>query len=365
MNGPPQAAGPNPLLAEIERWVLPSPDERLLFPPSQRSKKDLESTPDERLDEVLYRLQFCDHLRTMQIMYRDSEDEQRLAPELRDADAQSAPLPTKALMEKLLEGRCRVVALCRMCRGDESVEGLRALVDLAGAYALQGMWPQVHEHIAIASQQLTHLSAPTEQEEVVARRNRGRTAAARVDCCFRVLRTHALANRGQITSTCLREVLVALSELATAQGAASPAPAPAPLSPSAVGSARAGGGGGGDDGLTQATEITTELHEFMDRFMRGKKARPLNPVLSPTSAAGGRASPTLDPSTKPSHKIAPSWGDVVNFLREDCSVRRTPSFLRPPSPPSPRSPHPVSLPDPSLTRWFPTPAVRAAVSSTR
>ena len=135
--------GPNPLLVEIEGWVLTSPDERLLSPPSQRSKRDLESTPDERLDDVLYRLQFCDHLRTMQIMYRDSEDEQRLAPELRDADAQGAPLPTKALMEKLLEGRCRVVALCRMCRGDESVEGLRALVDLAGAYALQGMWPQV------------------------------------------------------------------------------------------------------------------------------------------------------------------------------------------------------------------------------
>lgn len=70
-----------------------------------------------------------------------------LAPELREGDTANK-LPTKVLMEKLSEGRSRVVALCRLCYGDDSVESLRASVDLASSYALQGMWGQVNEHIA-------------------------------------------------------------------------------------------------------------------------------------------------------------------------------------------------------------------------
>ena len=140
------------LLVEIERFYLPSQDVRYL-PPSQRPQRDQDISPDARLDHVLYQISLSEHLRTMQIMYRDSEDEQRLVLELREGDSNTA-LPTKDLMEKLLEGRCRVVALCRMCRGEDSVESLRALVDVASAYALQGQWAQVHEYMSLATQKL-------------------------------------------------------------------------------------------------------------------------------------------------------------------------------------------------------------------
>jgi hypothetical protein len=49
--------------------------------------------------------------------------------------------------------------------GDESLESLRASVDLASSYALQGMWPQVTEHMAIASQKLITVASQKKRDE--------------------------------------------------------------------------------------------------------------------------------------------------------------------------------------------------------
>ena len=293
------------LLVEIERFYLPSQDVRYL-PPSQRPQRDQDISPDARLDHVLYQISLSEHLRTMQIMYRDSEDEQRLVLELREGDSNTA-LPTKDLMEKLLEGRCRVVALCRMCRGEDSVESLRALVDVASAYALQGQWAQVHEYMSLATQKLVQLSASNEQQEVAMKRHRGSHAAACVDCCFRVLRQHAISNRGQITTSFLREVLVELSKLQNNRGNQG---------------GEEDGDGGGDGGPNQAnTRLTTELHTFFDRFLRGKR-KPQEGFVISSATSGGHGSPTMDIAQKPAHKVLPSWGDVIVFLRQDCEVMR-------------------------------------------
>ena len=296
------------LLLEIERFYLPQPDVRYL-PPSQRPQRDQDISPEARLDHVLYQISLSEHLRTMQIMYRDSEDEQRLVLELREGDSNTA-LPTKDLMEKLLEGRCRVVALCRMCRGEDSVESLRALVDVASAYALQGQWAQVHEYMSLATQKLVQLSASNEQHEIAMKRYRGSQAAACVDCCFRVLRNHAISNRGQITTSFLREVLVELSKLQNNTNRGN------------QGEEEDGGDGGIGGGPNQAsTRLTSELHTFFDRFLRGKR-KPQEAFMISSATSGGHGSPTMDIAQKPAHKVVPSWGDVILFLRQDCDVMR-------------------------------------------
>ena len=48
-------------------------------------------------------------------------------------------------MVKIIEGRIRIGALCRLCFGDDSLESLKSSIDLASAYATQGMWEQVSE----------------------------------------------------------------------------------------------------------------------------------------------------------------------------------------------------------------------------
>jgi uncharacterized lipoprotein YmbA len=108
------------ILSHIETFLLPNTDDRYVSIDSRR-RKDFSSSPSARLDDILHQVVLADHIRTMQIMYRDSDDELTLAAELREVNAnlQDAVkrLPTKHLMEKLSEGRSRVLALCRLCHG--------------------------------------------------------------------------------------------------------------------------------------------------------------------------------------------------------------------------------------------------------
>jgi hypothetical protein len=352
----------NPLLVEIERWVLPCADQRYL-PPNQRSQREAnhEISPDGRLESILHQVAVSEHLCSMQTWYGDSEDEQRLAPELREGDSQNTVLPTAVLMEKLAEGRCRAVALCRICFGEESVESIRALLDLANAYALQGMWAQVQEHVTVAMKRLARLTNPASEpyQEYIVKRQTGRLAAARIDCCFRVLRTHALANRGQITTSFLHELLVELGSLplnASAKTRRSTSPKSSPLtarggnythrsggrnSPSRGSASPTSGGNythrsggnythrsGGryspvqppseeEEGLAEVTQLVAELHDFMDRFMRGKargysnvsagvSSRASSPANSPTSARSGRSGPSERPMSPMSPDVDPA-----------------------------------------------------------
>jgi len=178
--GPPMPAqqqiDTSKILGQVEAFLLPQMDfysrwsaakqrvRQVILSSSSSSSSsslqdDLDVTglcPIARLDDILYQVALADHIRTMQTMYRDPHDEHRLIGDLR-TDHPHTTLPSKQLILKIIEGRVRCQALCRLTYGQGSVEMLRATVDLASAYALQGQWPQVAEHMAIASQKLVEV----------------------------------------------------------------------------------------------------------------------------------------------------------------------------------------------------------------
>jgi hypothetical protein len=279
----PPAAMENVLL-HIEDFLLPTIDDRYQGTNLKR-RSDFSSSPHSRLDHVLFQVALADHIRTLQIMYRDSEDFQNLAIELREGDT-SVKLPTKNLMEKITEGRSRAVALCRSCYGDDSLESLRASVDLASSYALGGMWAQVSESIAMSSQLIISKTNRKDQIEQHERQEQGKRAAIRVNCCYGVLRAHAIRFRGQITSRFLIELHGELSHLSSEQE-------DLPQSDVSV------------SALNYATNLTTELHEFFDQFIRNKRK---------TENISDKQ------EMKGSEKSVPSWGDVVNYLRAESQV---------------------------------------------
>jgi hypothetical protein len=279
MGSPPVAM--ETVLLHIEDFLLPTIDERYQGI-NLKKRNDFNSSPHSRLDHVLYQVALADHIRTLQIMYRDSEDFQNLALELREGDT-SVKLPTKNLMEKITEGRSRAVALCRSCYGDDSLESLRASVDLASSYALGGMWAQVIESIAMSSQLIIAKTNRKDQMEQHERQEQGKRAAIRVNCCYGVLRAHAIRFRGQITSRFLIELHGELSHLLSEQK-------DLPQSDMGV------------SALNYATNLTGELHDFFDQFMRAKR--------NGENISGEQESA----------KSVPSWGDVVNYLRSESQV---------------------------------------------
>ena len=268
--------------------------------------------PLTRLDDILYQVALADHIRTMQTMYRDAHDEHRLVADLR-SDHPHTTLPTKQLLTKITEGRARIQALCRLCHGDESVEMLRATVDLASAYALQGMWQQVSEHMAAASQRLVSVTAPQRREAQVLQAIAAREAAAKVEATFRCLRSHARANSGQVTRQFLRELLVELAAVAkivaeNGDGAAAGL---------AGGAGGVGGPGASADAgpLGQPTQLAALLHAFFLRFA-GEQHGADDDLLY------GRPRGSREGHARLPRKAVPSWGDVVDFLRHDCLLFR-------------------------------------------
>jgi hypothetical protein len=275
----------NNIHEEIESFLLPGTDMRYL-PLNQRASKDISDSPFSRLDHIMYQVALADHIRTLQIMYRDGEDDQRLASELREGDSQGIPLTTKHLMEKICEGRSRAAALCRLCYGEDTLESLRAWTDLGSSYALQGMWPQVNDHVSMASQKLLSLSSSKEiMEGINLRIVAGRRAAARVDLCFRVLRTHAMAHQGHVSHIFMRELMVELSTL--------------------------------PDGVECGTELITEMHEYFERFSVAQRGRD---GKSPSSRSN-QSPQSQSQSQQPARRF-PSWGDMVKYLREENEIMK-------------------------------------------
>jgi len=292
--------------------------------------------PDGRLMDVLYQVALADQIRTFQALYRDNHDEHRLYQDLRErgvgpstpaapsaagaatdgqtqaAKAKLTPaLPTKALMSKIIEGRIRAGALCRLCYGDTSLEVLRATVDLAAAYAMQGMWEQVSEQLAIASSKLITVVTKERRAEQLRTTIRARSAAAKVECTFKVLRAHAVRNRGQVCKDVLQELVIALSALTNSAeenfllrgGGASRSSKNKEKGKNGVEP------GDRDDGrdasLAHPTQLVALLHGFFTRF-----AHPNHPQ---------HAARNCPAHTSP----VPSWGQVVDFLRNDCSLMQT------------------------------------------
>ncbi len=334
------------ILANVERFLLPEQDRkhswyRGIATSSSTNPDKVSLSPDSRLKEILLQVAIADHIRIFQTMYRDNYDECLLFSDLRcdgseegeelsDLKNTLKPVPrleTKALQKKLVEGRIRANALCRLCYGEDSLEMLRGVIDLASAYALQGMWPQVSEHMAIAAQKLIAVIGKAKKADQVGTVLRARDAAAKVVCVYKVLRDHAIQNRGQIKKEVCEELVLALGELPEVHAG-----------PSSDQEA-----GWSEDPLQYPTQLVALLHGFLVRHAKAQvdkkrmaRIRAKSGEHDPFEAEGDglltqafadvdgelRAESEDDGSGVSEAICLPSWGEVVSFLRNDCLLMR-------------------------------------------
>ena len=126
----------------------------------------------------------------------------------------AAKYTTGILVAKIAEGRTRVCSLCRLIFGNDSLEYLKSKVDLANIYAVQGMWPQVREHLTTCEL----LLSKHESDLGMSRKFSNETCeklnlAIIVRRLYREVRKHASNNKGLVVlSKFLSEVEVALTE---------------------------------------------------------------------------------------------------------------------------------------------------------
>lgn len=296
----------NSILVTVEQFLLPTNTDAS-EDDIQKSKNlllkknfpdiDMSLSPRSRLDQICFQVTLADHIRTMQIMYKDTTDELQLAKHLRQ---DAVTLPTKHLQEKIAEGQARIIALCRLCYGDHSLEMLRATVDLASSYAQQGMWTQVSEHLSSCAEKMSKMlqSGKHSKRMVVSR-----CAAARVQCVYRILRQHAVNNCGQVNAkTFLRELISELNTLPEVDHSDD------------------------DSTLSYSTKLAALMHDFFSKFSINQHKYPQAKVIpkliivreNQTAAdftAGAPGPPKLVRRT-------PSWGDVIDYLRRDCAIMK-------------------------------------------
>lgn len=257
------------VLSRVEEFLLPSVNER--YWAIRGDEFGLPSTPKVRLDDVLHELAIADHIKLMQSLYREAEDDQLLELDIR---INKEKITSKVLMERITEGRARVLALCKLCYGQDTLEELRAQIDLASSYSSQGMWPQVLEHMTAASHKLLVVYNKRRTQAFEQANKKARSAASRVSCIFRVLRKHVAVNGGEIKHVFLKELMVGFDSISDARpyGSVSEFSSSQPMS--------------------QPAQLITLLHDFLERHQANR-----------TNSGSG-----------------PSWGDAVDFLRKDCGV---------------------------------------------
>jgi hypothetical protein len=279
------------ILFLIEQFLLPAADDHYL-PANMKKRRIVCTSPTVRLDHILYQVALADHIRVTQIMYRDREDDLCLAPELRVGDI-SIKLPTKHLIQKITEGRSRILALSRCCYEENSYETLRALVDLTSSYALQGMWPQVSDNVAQVSHLLSlkDTISDSDDEKQRLRKQNGKRSAHRVNCCYKLLRTHAILYRGYISASFIKELEIGLSPPSHADSTAKPVTRT-------------------DESAAPASDKVTELMEELRILF---KVKLLNTLDSNQNLYE-------DDTGNRCKGLRLSWGDVVNFFREESVV---------------------------------------------
>jgi hypothetical protein len=188
------------IISSIERSLLPGMHAKF----STLSVAIAGAEPQERLDGILNQLAVAESIRNLQVLYRDTNDDLQLLAELRPKDTQL--LKNQFLATKVTKGRIKALALCRIVYGDQSLEYLKALTDLASTYAVQSLWSQVAVHAGAASAMLAKIAENLRSPVRSSALRKMKCNAERIIHVFSALRVHAVSNFGLITSQFIVEL---------------------------------------------------------------------------------------------------------------------------------------------------------------
>lgn len=195
------------LLVSIEEFLLPSVDNFYYNDPSQDNLEDL--LPMRRLEHVMLQTTIAEYVRSMQCLYMDTEDELMLCKSIRmSVEGMQMRLSTQQLMEKITEGRARILALIKLNYGLSSHLRIRSVLDLANSYALQGLWEQVSEYVKVAAAMLQDPAFRYSAGNTVRMRLEARLVCIVHSC----IRDHSILNNGQITESLVNELQKLLAE---------------------------------------------------------------------------------------------------------------------------------------------------------
>ena len=291
----------------VESQLLPGLDERYLIKRNKIEQNEVESF--NRFTHLLSQVAIAEHIRTTQTLYRDPDDELRLVPELR-GDNPSVQRSTKTLIKKITEGRTRICSLCRIIYGDKSLEFLRAKLDLANCYALQGMWQQVSQHVASCDALVGKLNCQAHHQQFTDRLRVAQVMANRIQCIFSILRANVSQNFGRVViPTLLEDLSGRLLEIHA-----------------------------DDDQINAEIE---EMIRFRFKFdsenpktedMSVKRAMVINELLasiekfaaehSNSSSSSPRSTPLTAVIQNEELQMMPSYGALIDFLRNKCQIMR-------------------------------------------
>jgi hypothetical protein len=189
--------------------------------------------PKQRLKQILNDVAVYDHIRALQSLYKDNYDEMCVSKEYihlldnksvklpdvdDDTNSDSTKFTSKNLLKYISDGRARAIALCRLCYGDDSIEMIRAIVDLASIYAQEGLWSQVNHHLGIATQKGGRL---VESDSLVSSKYILNDANLKeiyiVASIFKCLRDNASRHFGHVTKDIITEIMSAIGQLTSEQ----------------------------------------------------------------------------------------------------------------------------------------------------
>lgn len=297
---PSAPAGVGDILQNVEQFLLPSNF-------SSVPKLSSSSNPRQKLEILLVDAAIRDHIRTMQTMYRDDEDELRLGNELRAVSSTNdQKMCTKTLLEHISSDRLRALALCRLCYGDISLEMIRAELDIAASCALRGLWANVSDKIVKVDNMISGLTSQHRLLNKLEKEARQATRIAkRVGTVFDCLRDHVKDFCGQITPSFLDALRQALLTNENVDEESSPSRH--------------------SSFSAQVTDLVSSVNDFISTIknrgiaLAGYNSRNLAEV---NEARRLRGETLLEINQEPP-RVSASWGELVQFLRNDCPVMKT------------------------------------------
>lgn len=311
------------ILQNVEEFLLPGK----ISPPNPLEVWDAPN-PRDKLNKLLIDIAIYDHIRTMQTMYRDSDDELNLGSDVRNIistynPSKPAIMSTDDIMEKITGDRARALALCRLCYGDNSLELIRAELDITASYALRGRWSHVDEKIKRIEGLTAHLTSHHNfqfKNEMDCKQSI--RIAKRVACVFDTLRDHVKEYCGQVTPQFLNSLKKALYNLENTADQSSPASF--------------------SSFNTQVNDLVSSIDNFIASYknrgiaiMRYKEQAMINSEeqakrnmqhifgANMSNLDSKRGSTLSSEDNEEFPVVSASWGQMLTFLVNDCNIMKT------------------------------------------